>query len=65
MAMTLWRFTTRRPGAPLHHAHRWPLWVLVAALLLLAACDPKKSNPPKPETGPLVGHVPSAIFSPD
>lgn len=34
------------------HVHRWPAWVLVAALLLLAACDPKKARPPpKPETG--------------
>jgi hypothetical protein len=38
-----------------HHPHRWPLLLLVAALLLLAACDPKKGNPlPKPETAVAV-----------
>lgn len=32
-----------------HHA-RWPVLLLVGTLLLLAACDPRRS-PPKPETG--------------
>lgn len=47
--MRAWRHHFHPHAHPHAHHARWPVLLLIGALLLLVACDPKKS-PPKPET---------------